>query len=268
VKARKIIRPEFLIIVFLGLFAAGALAAYAPPPVPGPTSGPVEPAARGAEIFQRERCFFCHSLRDNPPAVPRVTFSLGYLERLTWQWVRNGPDLNHLTGARTDDWLLAHLVEPGAIIAGCPMPSYAFLPDADLQTLVAYIRQANPEPAAVPLKASGLERPSLPATRQTYLAGRALYATYCEGCHGRNGNGAGAIGHLLQPEPRNLTDAAWMSKRDDDYLFRIIASGKPDTAMPAYEAIFSGNEMASVLFYLKFFADPSARQAMEEGFFQ
>lgn len=258
---RKIFRTETLVALFLGIFAVGALAAYAQPPTIASTE------QRGAEIFQREHCSLCHSVRDSPAAPPRVTFPLGYLERLAWQWMRNGPDLNQMAGERTDDWLLAHLIEPGAIVAGCPMPSYAHLPDEDVKALVTFIQKANrPAHPASPIAPGS--RPSVPATRESYLAGRALYEIYCAGCHGREGNGVGPVGPLLQPEPRDLTDAAWMRKRDDDYLFRIIAQGKTNTAMPGYGAILTAREESLVLYYLKFFADPSARQAMEEGFTQ
>ncbi len=258
VNTRKIFRAEIFIALFLAIFALGALAANAQ----SPAFASLE--QRGAEIFQREHCFFCHSVRDAPAAPPRVTFSLGYVERIAWQWLRNGPDLNRMAGERTDDWLLAHLIEPGAIVAGCPMPSYAYLPPEELQALIAYIQQANPPADATMLGDPGTPT-NVPATRESYLAGRALYRTYCEGCHGREGNGAGAVGHLLQPEPRNLSDVAWMSKRDDAYLFQIVAQGKAKTAMPGYAAILTNREQALVLYYLRFFADPSARQAMEEG---
>ncbi len=194
----------------------------------------------------------------------RVIFPLGYVERVVWQWRRNGPDLNQMAGERTDDWLLAHFVQPGSIVAGCPMPSYAHLPDEDLHDLIAFIQQAQ-RPARAATSNVSNSIPIVPETRESYLAGRKIYEIYCAGCHGREGNGAGAVGHLLQPEPRDLTDAAWMRKRDDDYLLRIIAQGKPNTAMPGYATTLTVREQALVLYYLKFFADPSARQAMEEG---
>ncbi len=253
------LRAETLVVAFFVTFALGAWVANAQPPAFATLE------QRGGEIFHRAGCFFCHSVRDAPIAPPRVTFSLGYVERLAWQWTRNGPDLNQIAGARTNDWLFAHLVEPGATVAGCPMPSYAYLPAEDLHALVAFIQKANvPARAATPADPGA--PPPVAATREAYLAGRALYRTYCEGCHGREGNGAGSAGHLLQPEPRDLTDAAWVQKRDDAYLFRVIAVGKPNTAMPGYNGILTAREEALVLFYLKFFADPSARQAMEEGF--
>lgn len=261
---RNFFRTETFIALFFGIFVAGALAAYAQPPVPDADVS-VSLEARGAEIFQRERCFFCHSMRDQPAAPPRVVFALGYVERIAWQWARNGPDLSRLSGVRTDDWHLAHLVDPGANVAGCPMPSFAHLPDDELKALIAFIQKQNPRAnSASPTPPAA--RPIVPATRESYLAGRALYRTYCAGCHGREGNGAGAVGHLLQPEPRDLTDAAWMRKRDDDYLFRIIAQGKANTAMPGYDATLTAYEQSLVLYYTQFFADPSARQAMEEGF--
>ncbi len=258
-----LLRPEAAILLFFLLFAAGALTAASQPPIV--TSAAADsPEQRGAEIFQRERCFFCHSVRDYPMALPRVSFSLGYLDRITGQWTRNGPDLSVISGRRTDDWLLAHLIDPSASVAGCPMPSYANLPDTDLHALVAFINRPG---AAIPVPSpSSIARPAVPATRATYLSGRTLYQTYCTGCHGRDGNGSGTVATLLAPEPRDLTNAAWMSKRDNDSLYRVIADGKANTAMPGYAQTLRANEMALVLYYVRFFSNPSARQAMEEGF--
>lgn len=265
--ARGILRlvcPEAAIVVFLVLFAAAALAAYAQPPALA-TAAPASPEQRGAELFQRERCFFCHSVRDYPAGQMRVSFSLGYLERLAGQWGRNGPDLNALTGRRTGDWLLAHLIDPGASVAGCPMPSYAYLPDGDLQALMAFLQRQNATVRQENVLTPG-PAPAVPATRDSYLAGRALYQIYCIGCHGREGNGAGTVGQLLAPEPRDLSDAAWMTKRDDASLYRTMAAGRPGTAMPGYAATLGDHDVALVLYYIRFFANPSARQAMEEGF--
>jgi len=260
----KFFRAETFSVLFLGIFAVSAFAASAQPLT---TAAAVAIALeqRGAQIFQRERCFFCHSTRAQLAAPPRVTFPLGYVERVAWQWARNGPDLTRTASQRANDWQRAHLINPGAIMAGCPMPSYAYLPNEDLESLIAFIqKQGQPAPQTTPTVPG--PRPIIPATRESYLAGRALYQIYCAGCHGRQGNGAGPVGHLLQPEPRDFTDAAWMRKRDDDYLFRVTAQGKADTAMPGYDGILTAREEALVLYYLKFFADPSAQQAMEEGF--
>jgi cytochrome c oxidase cbb3-type subunit 3 len=100
---------------------------------------------------------------------------------------------------------------------------------------------------------------------ENYRAGKALYQANCVGCHGAEGNGVGGVGQLLQPEPRDFTQVAWMSKQSDERLFAVIADGVPQTAMPGYRDVLSPNERAIIVRYLRYFADPVARQFMEQG---
>jgi hypothetical protein len=57
-----------------------------------------------------------------------------------------------------------------------------------------------------------------------------------------------------------------MRKRGDAYLLDVIGRGKPGTAMPGYDGLLTAKEQALVLYYLKFYPNPSARQSLEEGF--
>jgi len=73
------------------------------------------------------------------------------------------------------------------------------------------------------------------------------------------------MGQLLRPAPRDFTDVAWMSKQLDERLFAVIADGVPQTAMPDYRDVLSPQERALVVRYLRYFADPLARQFVEQG---
>lgn len=57
--------------------------------------------------------------------------------------------------------------------------------------------------------------------------GRADYATYCAACHGERGDGAGVLAKLLDPAPARHSDAAYMEKLTDDYLYRLLKEGGP-----------------------------------------
>jgi len=268
-------KAETGVLLLLALFVLGAVLA----PGAGNSQGSAL-EARGQQVFQREGCVFCHSLPGYRPTPQAVSRSPAILQRVGTHWSRNGPDLTLEAGRRTDDWHLAHLVNPRAVMPGCPMPSYAGLPDEDLRALIAFIQTPRGAPLPPPPPSAGESREEgketrfpgengflkVPPTRASYLAGREIYRAYCAGCHGMAGNGAGPVGHLLQPEPRDFTDAAWMRKRDDAYLLDVIRRGKPGTAMPGYAGLLSDEEQALVLYYLKFYANPSARQSMEEGF--
>lgn len=74
------------------------------------------------------------------------------------------------------------------------------------------------------------------------------------------------MGHLLSPEPRDFTDAIWMSKQTESYLFSVITDGKPNTAMAGFKDILGPQERALALHYIQYFADPVAKERMELAF--
>jgi cbb3-type cytochrome oxidase cytochrome c subunit len=60
-----------------------------------------------------------------------------------WGTERQGPDLSHLASRKGygDDpaWLIAHFKDPRALSPGSLMPSFDYLPQADLEALTAYM---------------------------------------------------------------------------------------------------------------------------------
>lgn len=56
-------------------------------------------------------------------------------------------------------------------------------------------------------------------------AGRVLFMSACVPCHGEGGKGDGVASKDLNPKPRNLTDAAYMAKLDDRYLYELVSRG-------------------------------------------
>jgi mono/diheme cytochrome c family protein len=72
-------------------------------------------------------------------------------------------------------------------------------------------------------------------------SGRAAYALHCVGCHGGEGDGAGAAARHLSPRPRNFrkglfkftsTDAGARPRRAD--LLRTISAGLTGSSMPGF----------------------------------
>jgi cytochrome c oxidase cbb3-type subunit 3 len=147
------------------------------------------------------------------------------------------------------------------------MPSFAYLLSDEMDALIAFLQRLNrdvttskPEPVA------SEEIPRILRDLSAYKGGRALYETYCVGCHGVFGNGGGSVGHLLSPEPRDFTDAMWLSKQTENYLFSIVTAGKPNTAMPGFKDILTPHQRALALHYVEYFANPVAKERMEVGF--
>ncbi len=266
-KISRLIKPESVVLVFISLFAVVSALAFM-------RGGqlPVSAEPHGQQIFNREGCVFCHSIPGYRPLPQPVSLRIDYPRRVMTNWNRNGPDLMLEPGKRTDDWHLAHLLEPQAVLPSCPMPSHAGLSNEEIEALVQFIqapRRGEGVPQSTPTTEVNEEAAlvEVPQTRVSYLAGRDIYRAYCLDCHGVEGNGNGSVGYLLWPEPRDFTDALWMQKQSDAYLMRVIAEGKTGTAMPVYKDLLNAEERALVLYYIKFFINPSARQSLEHGFF-
>lgn len=254
----EVIGLTVLLLVVAGvLFLAGRTGAA---PSASAESGLTPLQQQGRAVFLRERCLFCHPAGSGE-RVRRYT----YLDRLLLGWVRPGPDLSNAATHRTDDWQIAHLLDPQAIVANSPMPSARHLSDADLKALVAYLQRGKKTEERGVQWVEAAEIPLVERSLDTYRSGRELYRVHCAGCHGWEGNGAGSVGHLLNPEPRDFTDTSWMDKQTDVYLFSVIANGKPGTAMPGYRELLGDQELAKLLNYIRYYADATARQRMEEG---
>ena len=206
----------------------------------------------GWQVFLRERCLAsCHVLGivlASPDGARGLV-----------------PDLRK-TPPRSRDWYLAYLINPQAVLPRSPMPSYGYLSDGEMEALIAFLRRLNAGVTAATERLSEESIVRVAADLDSYNAGRRQYRRYCAGCHGETGNGGGPVGHVLAPEPRDFTDVVWMSKQTDLYLFSVITNGKPNTAMPAFADVLDAQQRALLLRYIRYFADPVARERMELGF--
>jgi cytochrome c oxidase cbb3-type subunit 2 len=88
----------------------------------------------GRNIYVREGCYLCHSqmvraLRDEVERYGNYSLAAESMYDHPFQWgsKRNGPDLARVGEKYSDDWHLAHLNEPRALVPQSIMPTYAFL---------------------------------------------------------------------------------------------------------------------------------------------
>jgi cytochrome c oxidase cbb3-type subunit 2 len=95
----------------------------------------------GRDIYIREGCYSCHSqmIRTLRDEVERYgPFSLAVESRydhpMQWGSKRTGPDLARIGGKYSDQWQVAHLVDPRAVVPQSVMPSYAWMARASLRT--------------------------------------------------------------------------------------------------------------------------------------
>lgn len=93
-----------------------------------------------------------------------------------------------------------------------------------------------PVPAAPPAAASKEE-----ASGGNPIKGKNIFANSCSGCHGSGGKGDGAAAAALNPKPKDLTDKTYLSKLNDDYLYKVIAKGGAAVGKSALMPPFSGS---------------------------
>src|SRR6187397_1391976 len=95
----------------------------------------------GRNIYLREGCYGCHSqmIRTLKDEVDRYgPFSLAvesqYDHPMQWGSKRTGPDLARVGGKYSDQWQVAHLSDPRALVPQSVMPRYAWMARTRLET--------------------------------------------------------------------------------------------------------------------------------------
>ena len=98
---------------------------------------PLEQAGRN--IYMREGCYSCHSqmvrpFRDEVERYGHYSLAAESMYDHPFQWgsKRTGPDLARVGGRYSDEWHVAHMKDPRAVVPESIMPAYAFLADRDL----------------------------------------------------------------------------------------------------------------------------------------
>jgi len=83
--------------------------------------------------------------------------------------------------------------------------------------------------------------------------GQALYASRCAFCHGPSGKGDGPAGAALKPAPTDFTNADFWKTTGVETMRAAVENGKPNTAMVAFKATLSPEQIAALLGYLQTF---------------
>jgi cytochrome c oxidase cbb3-type subunit 2 len=108
---------------------------------------PLELAGRA--IYVREGCYLCHSqmirpLRDEVERYGHYSLAAESMYDHPFQWgsKRTGPDLARVGGKYSDEWQVAHLADPRAVVPQSVMPGYPFLAktELDFDLIAAHMR--------------------------------------------------------------------------------------------------------------------------------
>lgn len=94
----------------------------------------------GRDLYVGQACWHCHSQyvrvvsneeqRFGPPSTAQE-YQNALNQPHLWGTRRVGPDLGREHGKRTNDWHIAHLINPKNVVPSSIMPSYSFYFDED-----------------------------------------------------------------------------------------------------------------------------------------
>jgi len=94
----------------------------------------------GRNIYVREGCYNCHSqmirpFRDEVERYGHYSLAAESMYDHPFQWgsKRTGPDLARVGGKYSNEWQVAHLIDPREVVPESIMPPYAFLLDRELR---------------------------------------------------------------------------------------------------------------------------------------
>jgi cytochrome c oxidase cbb3-type subunit 2 len=118
----------------------------------------------GRDIYVREGCYTCHSqmIRPMRDEIERYGhYSLAaesqYDRPFQWGSKRTGPDLARVGNRYSDDWHVAHLIDPQSVVPESVMPKYAFLADAEIDGRYIADVMATHRMVGVPYSAAMLQ---------------------------------------------------------------------------------------------------------------
>jgi cytochrome c oxidase cbb3-type subunit 3 len=153
-----------------------------------------------------------------------------------------------LAATATQDYLRTN-IENGR--PGTQMPAWGshaggLMPE-EITAVIDYLRNgAKPAPSPAALTLRGDDK-----------RGLALYLRNCQGCHGMGGRGG------IAPE---IGNPVFQAAAGDDFILRTIRYGRAGTPMPAFQRadgpVFSDQDLADVLAYVRSLREPGGQRAM------
>jgi len=248
-----------------------------------------EEEAAGHKLYVSNGCSYCHSMfvrnSDWGLGAERIARNGDYYQQqpAILGTSRTGPDLSQAGGEHTDDWHLAHFVNPRYTAPLSLMPAWEFLGEEKIRQLTAFVqaqggkdadrRMARQEKwnkeAVTAYKAGQAENiewihsqvpePWRPmpnpygATEASLERGKKLYQGFCANCHGSLGDGEGPAAPYLMPPPLNFTNLRRYLV-DEKYIGGIfyyqIMNGITGTSMPYFKRALESEKIWDLSNYI------------------
>ena len=127
----------------------------------------------GRDIYLREGCYACHSqmIRTLKDEVDRYgPYSLAvesqYDHPMLWGSKRTGPDLARIGGKYSNQWQVAHLINPRDVVPSSIMPRYRWLAENELEVEDFGPRLAAQRAVGVPYSEAQIENAGADALAQ------------------------------------------------------------------------------------------------------
>lgn len=190
--------------------------------------------ARGEEVY-KTFCWTCHGQygRGDGPAAQYLA--------------ARPPDFTNpaVLQDRSDQQVVASLRERKGRPEGAHMPMATViesLKEDALRDAIAYIRTLG-----------------VPGKHASVLAGKDIYTTFCQACHGSQGDGQGpAAKNLVGVKPRDFTSKDFIIEGREEEIYRAIFMGGAKAFhgspyMPEWRTTLSRQQVQDVMEYLKTF---------------
>lgn len=257
----------------------------------------------GRQVYMQNGCQYCHSMyiraQDWDFGHNRVSQAGDYFGDTPplLGSERQGPDLSQEGGLRTDDWHVAHFMNPRFTRPDSIMPPYHGLGPEKIGALTAFVQSLGGKDADrrmerqrfwkeqaveaykqgplknmdwlhanVPQQWMDLPNP-YPPDEASLKRGESIYMKNCIGCHGPVGDGMGPAAKFMDPPPFNFTYLRNWKGNIGGMLYYQIMNGITGTTMPPFKTELESEKIWDVSNYIAvyFAGRPRERENMERS---
>jgi mono/diheme cytochrome c family protein len=114
------------------------------------------------------------------------------------------------------------------------------------------VEAAPPQATRWTIPAGGAEEKNpLPINEATLAAGKKLFASKCQRCHGTEGKGDGPDADAKYAATQDLTSAARAARNTDGQVFYKVWNGRSNPKMPVFSEEMTKEQVWAVVAYVQ-----------------